>query len=138
MKFEETAMESMNRLATNDYGEDTEPDKPDGSAGDDKIFSGDNSQELWDEINSINAMSTGDDIHGALYSITCSMQKLEANLTVMPDNIDSLGDFLVWIKTIVKKNKEAPEPLYTLDQAMPLCVERLKDEGWTPPDNGEY
>jgi hypothetical protein len=42
-----------------------------------KIFSGDASQELWDEINSIDAMSTGDDIHGVLYSLGCAMQRLE-------------------------------------------------------------
>ncbi len=45
-----------------------------------KIFSGDSSRELWAEINSIDAMSSGDDIHRALYSICCALQKLEAKI----------------------------------------------------------
>lgn len=44
------------------------------------IFSGDDSRELWDEIDSINAMSTGDDIRDVLYSFGCAMQKLEERL----------------------------------------------------------
>lgn len=43
-----------------------------------KIFSGDASRELWNEINAINNMSTGDDISDVLYSIGCALQRLEA------------------------------------------------------------
>lgn len=48
-----------------------------------RIFSGDNSRELWNEINSLDAMSTGDDIRDVLYSFGCAMQKLEAKLIKM-------------------------------------------------------
>jgi len=44
---------------------------------DKRIFSGDNSRDFWKEINAIDAMSTGDDIHGALYSLGCLLQKME-------------------------------------------------------------
>ena len=41
------------------------------------IFSGEESRDLWEEIKRITAMSTGEDIHGVLYSIGCALQRLE-------------------------------------------------------------
>ena len=49
-----------------------------------KIFSGDESAELWKEINTIDEMSTGADIHGVIYSLACKMQELEAKTTGAP------------------------------------------------------
>ena len=43
-----------------------------------RIFSGEDSRELWDEINAIDNLSTGDDIHDVLYSICVALQKLES------------------------------------------------------------
>jgi hypothetical protein len=42
-----------------------------------RIFSGDESDDLWKEINSLDALSTGDDVRWVLYSIGCQLQKLE-------------------------------------------------------------
>jgi hypothetical protein len=49
----------------------------------DKIFSGENSRALWEEINSLDSMSTGDDIRDVLYSFGCALQKLEAKLELI-------------------------------------------------------
>ena len=49
-----------------------------------KIFSGETSRELWDEINSLDATSTGDDIRDVLYSFGCALQKLEAKIPTPP------------------------------------------------------
>ncbi len=53
------------------------------------IFSGENSKKLWEEINSLNAMSTGDDVRDVLYSFGCAMQRLEAKTSA--PSIDDLG-----------------------------------------------
>lgn len=50
------------------------------------IFSGEDSQGLWDEINRLDAMSTGDEIRDVLYSFGCAMQKLEARLNRILEN----------------------------------------------------
>ena len=42
-----------------------------------KIFSGDHSRDMWEEINSLDNLSTGDDIYHALYFICCRIQQLE-------------------------------------------------------------
>lgn len=44
----------------------------------DNIFSGEHSRRLWDEINSLDELSTGDDIHNVLYTLGCYMQELES------------------------------------------------------------
>lgn len=43
-----------------------------------RIFSGDASVDMWAEINALDALSTGDDIRNALYTICCRLQQLEA------------------------------------------------------------
>ena len=50
-----------------------------------EIVSGDKSRDFWHEINSINAMSTGDDIGDVLYSIGCKMQELESEIEKLID-----------------------------------------------------
>ena len=45
-----------------------------------KIFSGDESREFWDEINSIDNMSTPEDIRWVLYSIGVKLQEFEAKI----------------------------------------------------------
>jgi len=52
-----------------------------------EIVSGDKSRDFWHEINSINAMSTGDDTHNALYFIGCKMQELEAEIEKLINRI---------------------------------------------------
>jgi len=49
-------------------------------ASGDKIFSGDDSRNLWIQINSLDALSTGDDIRDVIYSLTCEIQKLETKV----------------------------------------------------------
>jgi hypothetical protein len=46
----------------------------------DRIFSGDNSKELWDEINALTAQATGDDVQHVIYYLCCKLQALEAKL----------------------------------------------------------
>lgn len=58
---------------------DQSSDSPAGSAPK-KIFSGEASQELWAEINSLDAHSTGDEIRAVLYSMGCALQELEAKV----------------------------------------------------------
>lgn len=41
------------------------------------IFGGEASRELWNEINALDATSTGDDIRDCIYSVCCKMQELE-------------------------------------------------------------
>lgn len=43
-----------------------------------RIFSGDASVDMWAEINALDALSTGDDIRNAIYTICCRLQQLEA------------------------------------------------------------
>jgi len=45
-----------------------------------KLFSGKNSEKLWDEINNINSVNTGKE---ALYSVCCKIQELENKLDEM-------------------------------------------------------
>jgi len=45
-----------------------------------EIVSGENSRDFWHDINSINALSTGDDIRVVLYHIGCKMQELESEI----------------------------------------------------------
>ena len=47
-----------------------------------KIFSGDASIKMWDEINNA---KTIDDIKDALYSMACKMQELEAVVNGLKD-----------------------------------------------------
>ena len=42
-----------------------------------RIFSGEGSRKLWQEISSLDAKSTGDDVGIVLYSLCCSLQRLE-------------------------------------------------------------
>lgn len=44
------------------------------------VFFGENSAELWNEINSLDEMSTGADIRNVLFSLGCALQKLEAKI----------------------------------------------------------
>ena len=44
-----------------------------------RTFSGPNSRELWAEINAIDSVSTGDDIHDVIYSLVCKLQEHEAS-----------------------------------------------------------
>ena len=43
-----------------------------------KIFSGDASRDMWDEINNLGASHTCEDVRAVLYGICCQIQKLEA------------------------------------------------------------
>jgi len=52
-----------------------------------QIFSGENSRSLWDEINSINNLSVGDDIHCVLYSLGCALQKLESKVDAQLEDL---------------------------------------------------
>lgn len=45
-----------------------------------EIVSGEPSTDFWDDINSIDGLSSGDDIHNVLYSIGCKMQELESEI----------------------------------------------------------
>jgi len=47
---------------------------------DDKIFSGDYSHRMWDEINALDATSTGDEIRAVLYGIGCRLQEFESKV----------------------------------------------------------
>ena len=49
-------------------------------AQDKKIFSGNQSRDLWNKINGIDNNSTDDDIHRALYAMAISLQQLEAKI----------------------------------------------------------
>ena len=49
----------------------------------DKIFSGNNSEQLWQEINSLSATSTIDDVRDVFYSLGCHIQKLETKVDVL-------------------------------------------------------
>ncbi len=45
-----------------------------------RVFGGEGSKELWNEINSLDEMSTGADVSDVLYSMGCKMQELEAKI----------------------------------------------------------
>lgn len=45
-----------------------------------KIFSGEKSEQLWNEINNLDALSTGDDIRDVIYSLVCKLQELETEI----------------------------------------------------------
>ena len=50
-----------------------------------EIVSGSPSMSFWAEINSIDEMSTGEDIMGVLYSMACKMQELEGEIEKLID-----------------------------------------------------
>ena len=45
-----------------------------------EIVSGPPSRQFWAEINSIDAMSTGDEIRLVFYSMACRLQELESEI----------------------------------------------------------
>jgi hypothetical protein len=56
------------------------------------IFSGDESRTFWNAINSIDNMSTGDDIQNVFYLMGCKLQELESKIEYIADalNCDEL------------------------------------------------
>ena len=44
----------------------------------DKIFSGEDSEQLWKHINSLGSMHTCEDVGSVLYEICCKLQELES------------------------------------------------------------
>ena len=55
-----------------------------------KIVSGDPSVKLWNYINTIDNISTGDDIQKVLYLIGLKMQELETEIEKNRDLINNL------------------------------------------------
>jgi hypothetical protein len=53
-----------------------------------KIFSGDASRELWDEINFIQNLDGLEDVGNCLYSIGCALQRLETKIDVIKEQDD--------------------------------------------------
>ena len=57
-------------------------------AGSERIFSGDASGDMWEEINALDELSTGDQVRDVLYTICCRLQQLEA---VVRSNVEVCG-----------------------------------------------
>ena len=49
------------------------------------IVSGKESQCFWDDINKLNALSTGEDIRYVFYHMGCKMQELETEIEKLID-----------------------------------------------------
>lgn len=46
-----------------------------------RIFSGPASEALWDDINRLDALSTGDEVRDVIYHLCCKIQELEYRLS---------------------------------------------------------
>jgi len=53
-----------------------------------EIVSGSPSISFWAEINSIDEMSTSEDIRGVLYFMACKMQELEGEIEKLIERVD--------------------------------------------------